>query len=49
MLAIVVKESIIFANSLVGTTMQDGGKKEKSNDEINTQKSRYNLIKILEF
>ena len=36
MLAIAVKESIIFANSLVGTTMQDGGKKEKSNDEINT-------------
>ena len=36
MLAIEVKESVIFANSLVGATMQNGGKRERSNDEINT-------------
>ena len=29
-LAIAVKESVIFTNSLVGTTMQDSGKRERS-------------------
>jgi len=36
MLAIEVKKSVIFANYLVGATIQDGGKRERSNDEINT-------------
>ena len=36
MLAIVVGESIIFANSLVGAIMQDGGKRERSNAILNT-------------
>jgi len=34
-LAIAVEESVIFANSLVGTTMQDGGKRERSDASIN--------------
>ena len=28
----VAVESVIFANSLIGTTIQDGGKRERSND-----------------
>jgi len=35
-LAIVVGESVIFANSLVGATMQDSGKKERSDAILNT-------------
>jgi len=29
--ALVVVESVIFADSLMGATMQDGGKRERSN------------------
>jgi len=29
--ALVILESDLFTNSLMGTTMQDGGKKERSN------------------
>ena len=36
MLAIAVGESVIFANSLVGATMQDGGKRERSDAILNT-------------
>ena len=25
-------ENVLFANSLIGTTIQDGGKREKNND-----------------
>jgi len=31
MLAIAVVKRVIFANSLIGTTIQDGGKRERSN------------------
>ena len=33
-LVIAVGESVIFTNSLVGTTMQDGGKRERSDYTI---------------
>ena len=39
MLAIAVEESVIFANSLVGATMQDGGKRERSD-------VKFKIIKI---
>jgi len=32
--ALVVVESVIFADALVDATMQDGGKRERSNDAI---------------
>ena len=31
--ALVVVESVIFTNSLMGATMQDGGKRERSDDQ----------------
>ena len=44
MLVIAVGESVIFANSLVGATMQDGGKREKSDAILNTTSVYSNLV-----
>ena len=44
MLAIAVGESVIFANSLVGATMQNGGKREKSDAILNITSVYSNLV-----